>query len=127
MKIYHFYGKVYINGKFVRKIFFGISSMKISIRSTAFMVLVLAGSVMAATPSAGEGASKNGKPNKTSGSQLPGGTEHIPAGVGTATPPAVANRTHHARRQDALQHAQTVINTREQLREKAINNAATAP
>ncbi len=106
--------------------------MKISIRSAALIALALAGSVMAATPSVGAdpGKSKptsNKAPQKSSGSQLPGGTEHIPAGVGTATPPAVANRTHHARRQDALQHAQTVINSREQLRDKAVNNGATAP
>jgi hypothetical protein len=101
---------------------------KISIRSAAFVALALAASaVMAAPPSAGEGGPKNAKPTRSAGSQLPGGTEHIPAGVGTATPPALANRTHHARRQDALQHAQTVINSREQLRDKAGNNGATAP
>lgn len=108
--------------------------MKNSIRSTVLTALALAGSVIAATPSAGgdsgkskPSASLSKAPQKSSGSQLPGGTEHIPAGVGTATPPALANRTHHARRQDALQHAQTVINSREQLRSQGPANAATPP
>ena len=98
--------------------------MKITIRSATLLACLLAGSVMAATPSAGDGGDKNGKPNNSSGNRLPGGSEHIPAGLGTNTPPAQANRTHHARRQDALQHAQTVIVSREQLRDKAASNVA---
>ena len=106
--------------------------MKFANRYLVLTALLLAGAGMAAEPVAvgpsGKSKTNSSKaPQKTSGSQLPGGTEHIPAGAGTLTPPNVANRSHHARRQDALVHAQSAIVSRDQLREQAANKAAGSP
>lgn len=106
----------------------------------AFLSLgLLAGAVLAAPPVPSKPVDQTPPPAAGSGSrvELPGGTQRIRAGAGAATPtsgaPAPAasaaqqqfNRSHHVRRQEALQHAQGVITSKEQLRSGA--KPTTAP
>jgi len=100
-----------------------------SMRHVLILIAALSGAAMAAppepsphqSPRQGAGVVRNNEVH------LPGGSGRISAGVGTASAPQQANRTHHARRQDALQHAQGVISTREQMRADAMSKAASAP
>jgi len=97
-----------------------------------YVLLLLAALSGAAIAGPGESSGSRAAPAAAnaparSETRLPGGSEHIPAGIGTNVAPQVANRTHHARRQDALQHAQGVIASREQMRADALARAASAP
>ena len=96
-------------------------------RYVLLLVTALSGVAMAGSSDSAPRAGQVRPPATQTGTRLPGGSEHIPAGIGTNVPPQLANRTHHARRQDALQHAQGVISSREQMRADALARAASAP
>ena len=71
----------------------------------------------AQAPAAQQTAAASGA-NSSKNIQLPGGTQRIPG---------VNPKSHHVRRQEALQHAQWVISMRQQWRAEAAAKAATAP
>ena len=89
-------------------------------RYLLLLLTVLSGAAMAGPGDSAPRANQASSPSSQSGTRLPGDSEHIPAGIGTNVPPQIANRTHHVRRQEALQHAQGVIASREQLRADAL-------
>ena len=116
-----------------------------SIRCAFLSVCLLTGSVLAATPAPSRPSGQTPPPASGSRVELPGGTQRIQAGVGMTAPtspqqaaptslqqaaPTLSqqlNRSHHVRRQEALQHAQGVTASREQLRAQSAAKPASAP